>query len=218
MRKSSWVLVAAVVGSVGFAFVYGANDSNATPTSDRVAPAAPEQMDFAGPGPIDSAQGKLPPNHPAITPGMNMPSAASEDQDPATLTWKAPAAWTSVPNPNPMRLATYKIDGDGELVVSRAGGETQANIDRWAGQFDGNVVPKVTTKTIHDYKVTIVSFEGTYEGSMDPQAGAKKDWAMTGAIVETKGESYFFKLIGPIAVVRASQKQFDAMLDGISPK
>jgi hypothetical protein len=220
MRKSSIALVAAVVASVGFAFAYGSGDSNATPSNTVVAP-SPTEMQTQGdlPAiPADMDTSKLPPNHPMIAPNAtNAAMGTADEADPPALVWKAPAAWTSAPNPNPMRLATYKISDESELVVSRAGGDIEANIARWVGQFEGAGTPNETKKTVHDFKVTVVMIEGTYQGGMGPQTGSKKDWALLGAIVETKGESYFFKVIGPATTVKASQKQFDAMIDGITP-
>ena len=120
--------------------------------------------------------------------------AGSDDNEPPALAWKAPAAWAPAPNPNAMRLATYKVPragsdkDDTELVVARAGGDIASNIARWAGQFEGAGVPKETTKTVRDLKVTIVSIEGTYQGGMGPSSGAHEGWALLGAIVETKGD------------------------------
>jgi len=39
----------------------------------------------------------------------------------------------------------------------------------------------------------------------------------TPAIVETAGEHYFFKMTGPSATVKAAQKPFEAMIDGVAP-
>jgi hypothetical protein len=92
----------------------------------------------------------LPPNHPPIggagAPHGSMPSAAA---DPPALTWKIPEGWQEAPSPNAMRLATYKVPGGVEVSISRAGGATEANIQRWVGQFD-NVGREVhAEKTVH---------------------------------------------------------------------
>src|SRR5437660_1658653 len=60
------------------------------------------------------------------------------------MKWVAPARW-SAENERPMRLATYKVPaaaGDkeaGECGIfyfgPGQGGDVQANIDRWTGQF-----------------------------------------------------------------------------------
>lgn len=183
------------------------------------------------PGAVDPTQ-PLPPNHPAIN-GMGNGNAMGMGQAPqdnvhgggvgggdeaAAVKWTAPKEWQSAPNPNQMRLATYKIKDDTELVVSRAGGDVQQNITRWAGQFDGSPTPKQTTKTVHGLKVTLVQIEGTFQGGMGPQTGSHSGWAMMSAIVETagSGEHYFFKVVGPAATVKAAQKPFETMIDGLT--
>ena len=52
---------------------------------------------------------------------------------------------------------------------------------------------------------------------MGPQAGSHEGWMMMSAIVETAGEHYFFKMTGPSATVKAAQKPFEAMIDGVAP-
>ncbi len=232
MRKSSLVMALGLAGAVGFALAYGTRDVGAAaqnaPVSTSQSHALDMQADFAepgsgGPGPVDTNQA-LPPNHPAIN-GGSMGGAMGggamgglqPDTDPVTLAWTAPKEWAAAPNPNPMRLATYKISGDTELVVARAGGDVATNVSRWSGQFDGSPAPKQTQKKVQDLDVTVVHFEGTYEGGMGTTAGSHPSWAMLGAIVQTKGESYFFKVIGPAATVKSAEKPFQAMIDGLKP-
>jgi hypothetical protein len=245
MRKSSLILIVGLVGATGLALVYGSRDVGGSNSASNTPPppaAEPDmqgaQADMGGPGPVDPNT-PLPPNHPAINgaTGMGQPpqdnvhgglganagGGMAPDDEPPALTWKAPAEWSSAPNPNAMRLATYKIPAGGadkestELVVARAGGDVETNVARWAGQFDGSPAPKETHKAVHDLKVTLVQIEGTYQGGMGPSAGAHAGWAMLGAIVEGKGQPYFFKVIGPAATVHAAQKPFEAMIDGLTP-
>ena len=219
MQKTSLVLGLVLAGTVGFAIAWGSRDVGASAASSppHTSSAAFDQQDMhpsdesEQPGPVDPNQ-QLPPNHPSIGGGAEAP----------TLTWTAPKEWTQAQNPNAMRLATYKLPrgtdkDETELVVARAGGDVGTNVARWASQFDGSPAPKQTQKTVHDLKVTIVQIEGTYQGGMGPQTGSHPNWAMLGGIVETKGESYFFKVIGPAATVRAARKPFETMIDGIEP-
>ncbi len=194
-----------------------------------------EQSDPADqPGPVDPNQ-QLPPNHPPID-SMNMGNAmgqaphdnvhggvgsmaAGGGDEALAIKWTAPKEWQQAPNPSQYRLATYKIKDDTELVVSRAGGDVQQNITRWAGQFDGSPTPKQTTKTVKGLKVTIVQIDGTFQGGMGPQTGSHAGWSMLSAIVDTSsqtGEHYFFKIVGPSATVKGAQKSFDAMIDGLT--
>lgn len=152
--------------------------------------------------------------------GRVLPPPASE---PGSLSWTAPAGWASAPNPSTMRLATYKIPHtgkdteDAELSISRAGGSTEANIQRWIGQFDEAGKDTRNVRTIQGMTVTTVEVAGTFLGGMMGGAAAKKPgWALLGAIVETPGGSpYFFKMTGPKATVQAARDDFHKMLDSL---
>jgi len=204
MEKSTIVLAAGLVGAVAYALIWG------SPTQPAPAPAVAAD-------PTEQQQqndmGDLPPDHPAV----DNSGLAPPTDEPAALTWKAPPNWTKVPNPNAMRLATYKISDDTELVVTRAGGDLQSNIDRWKGQFEGDTKVEQSKKKVHDLAVTIVKIEGTYAGGMDPSAAAHPGWTMLAAIVATGDQPYFFKIVGPSATVNAAEKPFDAMIDALAP-
>jgi hypothetical protein len=241
MRNSSVVLVVGLVAAGGFALYYGKGAPAPSATTAPAAQADPQDMqaDPNAPGPVDP-NAPLPPNHPDIRGGamgaaMGQPpndsvhaglgggAGAAGEAEPPALTWKAPKDWASAPNPSAMRVATYKVPRapgateDTELAVVRAGGDVATNVARWAGQFEGSPAPNETHKKVHDLDVTIVQIEGTYLGGMGPATGSHANWAMLGAIVETKGESYFFKMTGPAATVRAARKPFEAMMDGVAP-
>jgi hypothetical protein len=123
-----------------------------------------------------------------------------------------------------MRIATYLVPGPAgsepaELSVSRAGGTPEANIQRWIGQFDGSAVHTRQEKTVAGLKVTTVSITGNFlGGGMMPGApSAPHDsWGLLGAIVETAGSSYFFKLTGPAATIGSARAPFDSMIAGIA--
>src|SRR5256885_12384650 len=85
--------------------------------------------------------------------------------------------WVDV-SASPMRKAQLKIGGkdkaeSAEVVFFYFGesgaGATQANVDRWLGQFqepEGKLISKVEEVTLGKHKVTFVHAEGTYKGSM----------------------------------------------------
>ena len=161
----------------------------------------------------------LPPDHPPLgaSPHGAMPSAAN---DPPALVWKMPAVWQEAPNPNAMRLATYHAPGGVEVAVSRAGGSTEANIQRWIAQFDNVGHDGRVEKTVRGLHVVTVEVTGTYVGggmAMGAPTEPKPDWAMVGSIVETRSPSYFFKMTGPAAAVHAARPVFDRLIDGITP-
>jgi hypothetical protein len=144
-----------------------------------------------------------------------------------SIVWKAPEAWTVVNHPSPMRLATYRIpkaEGDaedGEMTVTRVGGDVQSNIQRWSKQFEGAPAPKTSERTAGDMKVTIVELEGTFSGmAMPGQAAAtpKSDYAMLAAIVEGTGDPHFFKLTGPKKTVEAARGGFDELVASVGKR
>lgn len=150
------------------------------------------------------------------------PGAGSE---PSAITWKVPETWQSLANSSPMRIATYHPPAASgaeaaEMSVSRAGGSTDANIERWRGQFEGPGQEKRAEKSVRGLKVTVVELGGTYlGGNMMPGAPStpQKGWALLAAIVETPGSAYFFKLVGPAASVHGARAGFDALIESITP-
>jgi hypothetical protein len=221
MEKGTVILLVGLAGAGGFALAYS-QQSHPVPEPTRPAAQPAQQEDMED---MQQQQQELPPNHPPINNVSNMGNMGSmpggnADDEAAAIAWKAPDAWKSVPNPNGMRLATYQLSqaGDTELVVSRAGGDVAGNIARWQGQFEGSPKAAQTERAVKDIKITEVQIDGAYTNTMDPSAGAKKDYTMLAAIVQGKGRPYFFKIVGPAATVKAAKKPFDAMLDGLTPK
>jgi hypothetical protein len=165
--------------------------------------------------------GALPPNHPpiggAVAPQGSPPPA---DSAPPAIVWKMPDAWREAPNPNAMRLATYRVPGSVEVSVSRAGGSTDANIQRWLAQFEDIARDTRAEKNVHRLQIVTVDIAGTYVGGGMTMGGPpepKHDWAMVGAIVESPSPPYFFKMMGPAAAVHAARPLFDRLLETIAP-
>ena len=176
------------------------------------------------------------PAHPHAAADPAHPHAAADPAHPhaagaSELAWSVPPGWESAPNPSAMRKATYKIkraDGDpedGELSVSQAGGSLEANITRWAGQFEQKPgsEPKKTERKVGDLKVTVVEVQGTFTGSGMPgmpAAAPKPSWGLLGAIVELPGGAspWFFKLTGPQKTISAAKADFDKLVSSLRPK
>jgi hypothetical protein len=234
IRLASFVALPVVLAAAGFALIGDrspdaevSRGSTSTPMAnpDEVLPS--ENSNTLPPnhppiGEVPSPRGSmLPPDHPAIAGGSSphgsMPSATTEA---STLVWKVPSGWQESPNPNAMRLATYRAPGGVEVSVSRAGGSTDANIQRWIAQFDDVGRDARTEKTVHGLHVVMVDVTGTYVGggmTMGNDSAARPGRAMVGAIVEGRGLPYFFKMMGPAAAVLAAHPAFDRLVDGISP-
>jgi hypothetical protein len=224
-RVAPIVLGVVVLGAGALAFMRPSAPSEPTP---------PASNDHANDGDrAPTPRSDLPPGHPQVNgadpsgasaPAAMQPSAPPGQEHGATITWTVPSDWQTVPNPSAMRVATYRVPGDGaEMAVARAGGTTDANIERWRGQFAGAAddKPKRTEKTVHGLKVTIVELAGTYTAmGMMPGAAPGEPhtgWALLAAIVEAPGFPYFFKLVGPAAAVRAARPHFDGLVASISP-
>ena len=117
---------------------------------------APEPEQTAPPPPVTTASAKT-----TALPARTAPSG------PDDITWTAPPSFLTVPNPNPMRKATYRFEHvagdleDGELTVSAAMGGAEANIQRWSGQF-GNAEAKTEPRTVNGLKVVVTELKGTY--------------------------------------------------------
>ena len=168
---------------------------------------------------------QLPPGHPAIPADHAATAGATTlpalPPPVAGVTWKAPERWELVPHESPMRIATYRIPHvagdaeDAELSVTRAGGDTNANVDRWLGQFDeaGRKTAKRSELLVDGLHVIVVEVQGSYSGmgSPEPQPG----FAMKSAIVETVGTKHFFKMTGPAKTVEAARAELQALVDSI---
>lgn len=176
------------------------------------------------PGPDPSASlFALPPNHPPIGGDGGLARLAEMRDQKPQIQWPMPASWSSRGG-NATRLATYHVPAaagaadETEVSITRAGGTTDANIERWVWQFDESGKVERNEKTVAGFKVTTVEVGGTYlANAMGPaEADPKKQWAMLGAIVETPGPDYFLKLVGPKATVEVERANFLGMVDGIT--
>jgi len=146
----------------------------------------------------------------------------------AGVQWVIPKSWSTMP-PRQMRVATYMsspAEGDeegGECAVfffgSGQGGDVDANIDRWVGQFKNAGKPVRSTKEVNGLNVTMVQIAGTYlapGGPMMQSQGEKNNHRLLGAIVAAPEGSVFFKFTGPAQTVAAAESDFSAMVNTLS--
>jgi hypothetical protein len=213
VRPLPALLVAALAGAAVYAAVHREEPAHVQATPEPLpTPSAETRLPPGHPDP-----NALPPNHPPVGSGAPMMGG----DEPPAIAWKAPPSFREAASTSTMRIATYTIGGDGdaaELTVVRAGGSTDANIERWVRQFDDAGKETRTEKTVAGFKVTMVEVQGTYLGGAMSPMGApepKKGWSLLGAIVETPGSPYFFKMTGPTPTVTKAKPAFVAMLDGI---
>jgi hypothetical protein len=168
----------------------------------------------------------------APAPSARAAASAEQAASPAPaheIGWVDPAGWQKVPTSSPMRKATYRVpaaskDGeDAEMAVfyfKGEGGSTEANIQRWIGQFPDSKPSDVkrTQRSAGGTTQTIVEVEGTYASGMPGGAATPKSgYRLIGAVVETPVGPYFFKLTGPKKTVDAARDSFFGMLDSVKP-
>jgi hypothetical protein len=185
----------------------------------------------AGPGQPQSTN-DLPKNNAApFAPfaGGAMPdtSAAPAPTDSAALTWTAPANWQAKPL-GAMRLGSFAISSDGgdaDISIIAFPGEAGgllANINRWRGQLgldplaEGDLAgATIALDGAGGLHFTAVDFAGhTTDAESGGVGGAKSDRVggaptrMLGAILSFGGQTYFFKITGPDALVAREKPAF----------
>jgi hypothetical protein len=217
------ITLVVVIAIAGLAFVAWNR------STQKAEPQMPQQQAQGGmPG---EAQGEDP--HAGGDAGMpgGMPPGQVAPPPPGLdvgVAWTVPKRWVAEMGRS-MRVATYVVPGagaaDGECAVyyfgPGQGGGIDANLDRWAGEFEGAPTPERTSRTVSGMSVTRVRLKGTYRahammggGSEEPKA----DHELLGAIVDGPNGSIFFKFTGPARTVDAAMRDFDAMLGSMKKK
>ena len=146
----------------------------------------------------------------------------------AGVKWSVPKRW-SLQGQRPMRAATYTIPvGEGDAEVGECavfyfgpdqGGSVEANIDRWASQFEQPKISDHGSKDVNGMKVVTVQIMGTYlapSGPMMEPSGKKDNFILRGAIVVGPQGPVFFKSTGPAKTMEASAGEFNAMIGSIA--
>ena len=165
---------------------------------------------------------------------LALPGEYSPAKPPSSvLEWEVPAGWVVEPPASSMRLAQYRVPGDGgdgECVVfyfgPGQGGDPTANAARWARQFsqpDGSSsldAMQVTELQGARLPVQLVEVTGIYDGGMtmtDAPAEKKPGYMLLGAIAEGRDAPWFFKFTGPEATVKDQRPAFVSMLQSLDP-
>ena len=162
---------------------------------------------------------------------LNPPSSHVSGQvdrvDVGGLTFKTPEGWEYQHPTSAMRRAELGVRGDGGtagLVVyffgNQGAGSSQANIDRWVGQFkdpDGSAIsaPKPAKRKIAGFQTTQVEAAGTYVGGMgagSPQAAqGQAGQRMVATIVETPSGPFYFKFLGADKTVAENRQALEGL-------
>ena len=141
-----------------------------------------------------------------------------------------PNGWTSRAPSSSSRLAEYVVptsgsEGAAEVVVyffgKSMGGNVQANLTRWKGQFstpDGSPVPETITRdSTGIFPITFAEYRGTYRrgigaGSAD---SVKTGQTLIAAIAKTPRGTMFIQLFGPSVRVAAERDTFMKFVRGL---
>lgn len=141
------------------------------------------------------------------------------------FTFTRPAKWEWVETRSEMRKAQMKISSpdkkqSAEVVFyyfGQGGGGTQANIERWLGQFEepkDKLKSKVEEVTVGKHRVTYVQAEGTYKSGMPGGPTTAQSGSMLmGAIIDSDEGSVFVKATGHAALVNGSRDEFRKMVE-----
>ena len=145
-----------------------------------------------------------------------------------SFSFAVPQGWQSVTPASPMRKAELRVPGPegtgaaGEAIITvfhfgpGQGGSVQDNVDRWFGQFDGNLDAKgaaTAKETIGTIPVTFARARGTFQSGMPggpttPLEGQ----ALLGAILENPGGDVYVKMTGPAPTVDKAEPAFVQMI------
>ena len=172
---------------------------------------APKDKEAPAASAAAAPSGNLPPDHPPIgggmpAPGSDMAGSAVPTAAGSGLAWTAPAGWTPKAL-GAMRKGSFSIKSDGgeaDLSITAFPGATgglEANLNRWRGQVGLDPLPpeEVTASAekfeANSLQFTVVDYAG-------------KGNRLVGAVVPYGGNSWFFKLMGPDAVVAGQKAGF----------
>lgn len=151
--------------------------------------------------------------------GTNMAQTAVATAQGAALTWTAPAHWKPKA-PSAMRKGSYAVAGEGGVEADMSitafpndvGGEL-ANVNRWRGQIQLPPIGEAdlaNTVVRHDHN-------GLKFGEVDLVGAGSNPQRILGAWVAFGGATWFFKLLGPDALVGREKAAFSALIDSVRP-
>jgi hypothetical protein len=140
------------------------------------------------------------------------------------ITLTAPEGWQRQEASSGFVLAEFNLPhpegakDDARLTVSVAGGDVEANVERWRTQFGGKPQKESQRNTQADgLDVVLVDFSGEYNDQRGPYAPATKrpGSRMLAAIIPVGGELYFIKAVGPEETMAAHAEAFEAFVHSV---
>jgi hypothetical protein len=159
----------------------------------------------------------------ALLLGFTVLSSSAEDAKVTVgdFTFTATAPWTTAQNTGMMTKAVlaYPVKDAAPLEAkfyhfgSGQGGDIEANVQRWIGQFEGTTDVKKEEVLQGNSKTVLVTITGTYLDG-PPMGGTKTprpDYQLLGAILVGKDSPVFIKLTGPKAATAAAADDYKKM-------
>lgn len=141
------------------------------------------------------------------------------------LAYLAPSSWTETETSNPMRFKEYILDPQSKTNVAvyffkDIQNQLEPNLRRWKNQFrDDKARTLLEKKQFNRFKlpITVYHLTGAFleqETMADPNSKVtiKPDSALLAAVVEMKEGTWFFKTVGPTAVIASHRKSFDDLV------
>lgn len=176
------------------------------------------------PPPVAAAGGALPADHPPVGSAPAAPTSPATMANTAVptatgngLTWTAPATWTAKAA-SAMRKGSYAVKRDGaeaDLSITAFPGDTgglHANLNRWRGQVG---LPAASPADL-DAALLHLDGQGVHFDVIDLVGpGATGSTRLLGAVTSAGGNSWFFKLMGPDALVAAEKPAFLTFLKSV---
>jgi hypothetical protein len=152
----------------------------------------------------------MPPMTNAMPDAISAPGPATPTSG-GDLVWTAPAGWQPKPG-SAMRKGSFAVRGDDGaeadlsiIAFPGAAGGDLANLNRWRGQvgldpITADAVPReTTTLESNGLHFIVVDFAGR---------SANGPTRLVGALAAAGGQTWFFKLMGPDALVAHTQPAF----------
>lgn len=155
----------------------------------------------------------------ATADGTNMAATPVTTASGAALTWTAPAHWKAKAASS-MRKGSYTIVGeggvDGDLSITafpgNVGGEF-ANLNRWRGQLQ---LPPITEAELLS-ATGHLDVNGLHVTTVDIVGVGANPQRILGAMIPYGDAMWFFKLLGPDALLAKEKPAFLAFLETIKP-
>ncbi|MBA3650317.1 MAG: hypothetical protein H0W66_02255 [Chthoniobacterales bacterium] len=155
------------------------------------------------------------------TPSM-LPQAGPKSAAPAAVHWTAPAGWAEQPASG-FRKGSYLVtDANGKKadvsVISfpEAAGGLLANVNRWRDQLK---LPPITDAVQAGTPMEVAGrdlffVELLSEAPLSPDGSKSR---ILGGILPAGAETWFFKMIGPDALVASQREAFKQFLQSVHP-